>query len=233
MPGRRALPAVLAAALVAGGCGGAAEQPAKPVERLALVAAPGAWRDACRAAAARFAGTVLCPARLPAAAPGRLRPFALEFGARPEAHERCAWQVSMQIAGFERARGGAFHVLASGQCRPLSLDAARGRWPADPAGVERRLGLVGSGPLRPGERGARFRPVRPRLLGRAAVRGHPAVVVAYGAYPASGTVHGGHQALVWNERGSGHAVSAHFARRVPATRRLAVLHAIATSARPA
>lgn len=54
----------------------------------------------------------------------------------------------------------------------------------------------------------------------------------WGPFPTTGTIHGGHQGLVWNSGGNGYTVTAHFQQDVPPGRGLATLRAVAQSFRP-
>jgi len=55
-----------------------------------------------------------------------------------------------------------------------------------------------------------FDPVRLRLLRQIHVGEHAALLLVAAAFPRGG-VHGGHLAAVWNQGGSGYALSLHFA----------------------
>jgi len=57
-------------------------------------------------------------------------------------------------------------------------------------------------------------------------------MLGWGPYATSGTIHGGHQGLVWNAGGNGYTVTAHFLEGTPPDRRLATLRAVAQSFRP-
>ena len=218
-----------AAAVLAGtlalGCGEPAERKVKPTPGQMMPAAAPVVAQACAAAARVYDGTVRCPTRLPAS----LDDPEFEFGGRTDQHRPCAWQVGMRL------EGSTFHAVFGGQCRPLPLKSLRGGWPADPARVEPHLRLTGRGPLQPGDPASARGPlVRPTLVrDDLTVNGYPAVLVAYAPYPAAGTIHGGHQALIWNVEGEGQVFSAHFDTDVPATLRLELLLAAAKSMRPA
>jgi hypothetical protein len=211
-----------ALALLAVGCGGpkASEDPT-PEER--MPPAPQIVADECAVAARTYDGTVYCPVKLPASR----APMKLEFGGRART-TRSTWQLGLQL------RGSAFHVLVGGQRRPLPLATDGDRWPRDRSRVRPQLGLVGTGALTPGDAAGTDAPsVRPVVVrDDVYVRGARALLLAFGAYPGSGTIHGGHQALVWNEGGEGVLVSAHFDEDVPSVLRLRLLRAVAESMRP-
>jgi hypothetical protein len=103
-------------------------------------------------------------------------------------------------------------------------------------GIEPSLRLVGYGSLSVGDPAGTPSPpagtpsprVRPRVVARTTVRGAPALVLAFGPYPGSGTVHGGHEAIVFNEGGDGQTVSMHFARG-SRSQRIALLRRVAAS----
>lgn len=201
------------------GCGGpkSSEEPT-PEERLPAPAA--VVTSECRAASAVYEGTVRCPTRLTSSRD----PERIEFGGRARTAP-CTWQIGLQL------RGPAFHVLFGGQCRPLPLEADGTRWPRSTRGVEGQLGLIGAEALTPDGGGGRD--VKPTVVrDDVTVNGAPAMLVAYTGYPQAGTVHAGHQALLWNEGGEGLVVSGHFDADVPAALRLRLLKAVAESMRP-
>ena len=172
-----------------------------------MPAAPAEVTRACGTAGATYRGTVLCPRKLPSSRD----PAAIADGG-PRAH-RCSWLLGLELMG------PAFEVLVGGQCRRLPMAVDGDRWPADLDRLRRGTELVGA---------ARPRVVRDDLT----VQGHPALLVAWSTYTLSGTVHAGHQALVWNDGGDGHLVSMHFDADVPAALRLRLLRATAESMRP-
>ena len=174
-----------------------------------------------------------CPTLIPAPADVS-DPVELEFVAGRGRSAECGWLVGFQIAGYRRSAGGVFHMIVGGQCRPLPLTTLPDRrWPRSTRAVDRALALVGAGSLTPGDPpDRRPPPVRPRVIVRTTVAGEKALVLAFDRYPAAGTVHGGHQAIVWNKNGAGLALSVHFRRSIRFEQRLAVLRQVAASTRP-
>ena len=116
-------------------------------------------------------------------------------------------------------RGPAFELLFGGQCRELPQGLDGDRWPADQDALEPALNLVGA---------ARPKIIREDLT----VHGKPALLVGWPTYTLAGSIHAGHQALLWNEGGRGVFVSAHFDEDVPTPLRLRLLRATAESMRP-
>jgi hypothetical protein len=199
--------AAIAVLALAAGCGGPKES-VEPTAEDRMPATPAEVTRACASAAATYQGTVRCPAKMPA---WRGAPE-IEFGGRARA-DRCSWLTGVEM------KGAASHLLLGGQCRPLELDVDGDRWPAELGSPRRNLALVGA---------ARPRVVRDDLT----VGGRRALLIAWTTYTLSGTVHAGHQALIWNAGGEGHVVSAHFDADVPAALRLRLLRATAESMRP-
>ncbi|MEJ7798862.1 MAG: hypothetical protein WKF42_10220 [Solirubrobacteraceae bacterium] len=145
---------------------------------------------------------------------------------------RCAWLTGYQ---YRWPRGhdpdAVFHLLVGGRCDPFPLTTRAGRWPATVNDIEPSLRLVGAGSLSPGDPATTPSPrVRPRVVVQTTVRGAHALVLAFGPYPGSGTVHGGHQAIVFNHRGDGQTVSMHFTRGSRA-QRIGLLRGVAASMR--
>lgn len=101
----------------------------------------------------------------------------------------------------------SFHVLAGGRCGRFSLALSKGRWPIN-ARMKRDLGLIGVKPLSPGGSPTEQR-VRLRLLRRVRVAQHPGLLLRVALYPVGG-VHGGHIVAIWNQEGSGYALTMHF-----------------------
>lgn len=136
-------------------------------------------RPAVVARGCRRARLSWCPSRWPA------RPGSRPHGGRDYAHGR-AHLLSFSDFAFE-GEGG--HLLLGERRAPYDLRgrpdeafAARGRDPLEiPAA---------------------------RILQRARVRGHAALVLAAPPFPQGG-IHGDHVIVVWNERGRGHLVSLH------------------------
>lgn len=172
----------------------------------------GALGGLCHDAASGADPTVRCPTWLPG---GR-------WGARELRSSRCEYLFDLNATAS--SIGGAYHALAGGRCGNFSLRTANERWPVVARRV-RDLGLIGSKPLKPGERG-NFKPQRLRLLRRATVAGRPALLLMAERYP-SGGMHGGHLAAVWNQTGSGYALTLHFSEEsaTDARREAAVLRA--------
>ena len=140
---------------------------------------------------------VLCPRTLPA---GRwiVNHESLRVG-------RCQYLVDLET----RPAGASdpFHVLAGGRCGRFPLAVRRGRWPAD-VHLPRDLGLIGAKPLTPGG-SPDVQHVRLRVLRRARVAGHAALLLLAAPYP-DGGVHGGHTVVVWNQHGDGYTLTMHF-----------------------
>jgi hypothetical protein len=158
----------------------------------------------CAALAPRRDIAVLCPTRL---TPGGwfVRYQTLRSGRR---------EYLCNLDTKPPGSGEAFHALAGGRSRPFPLGVtASGQWPRDTR-LPRDLGLIGARPLEPGQRSAREVPVRLALLRRTTVATHPALLLRVADYP-DGGVHGGHLAVVWNQRDAGYALSLHFAERSP------------------
>jgi hypothetical protein len=70
------------------------------------------------------------------------------------------------------------------------------------------------------------------VAGVTRVGGEPGLVLAFAGFERAGTIHGGHQALVWNSGSRGHVVSLHVAEGVAADRRRAMLDAVDASMTP-
>jgi len=169
-----------------------------------LAPAPARVVRECRALQPGRVVQVLCPPRLPE---GRWH-----IGHRTLRDGRCAYLTDIETA--PAGSGEAFHVLAGGRCAPFPQATSGGRWPArlpDRRAADDMLGLIGSLPLRPGQPGtAPQRRVRLRVIRRAWVNGHPALLLAVSPFESGGGVHGGHIAAVWNQGGDGYVLSAHF-----------------------
>jgi hypothetical protein len=207
---RRPLLLVVLAVALAPGCGGGAtgtapDPPLPPAPRHVVAR--------CEALQTSRRIPVLCPHRLP---PGRwvVNHRTLRNGA-------CQYLVDLETRPFGIA--SPFHVLAGGRCGPWPMATRQDRWPAD-VSLQDDLGLVGTTPLTPGESARDQRYVRLRVIRRAHIAGHPALVLATAPYP-NGGVHGGHTVAIWNQRGNGYTLTMHFRRddRRTAARRIALL----------
>ncbi|WP_028060509.1 hypothetical protein [Candidatus Solirubrobacter pratensis] len=105
------------------------------------------------------------------------------------------------------------HVLVGGRLARFSLETTQeAMWPVHvPAPSETccatpgDLGLVGA---QPGQRPGTFTPVRLKLVRRATVATHPALVLKAQGFPTGG-IHGGHVIVVWNQHGHGYVLSMH------------------------
>jgi len=206
-----------------------AQQPQQDA-RLATALSPAAVTRRCRDVAGIKTVVVRCPTRLPGGGrESRLGNLVVE-GSGDWGNGRCEW-----LTGYRYPRQGGrdpgpvFHLVMGGRCEPLPLTTRDGRWPADVKGLEPSLRLVGYGSLSVGDPpGTPFPRVRPRVLARTSVGTEPALVLAFGPYPGSGTVHGGHQAIVFNRQGEGQTVSLHLTRGTRA-QRVALLVEVAES----
>lgn len=205
-------------AVLAAGCGGS-DGPAP--RGLALDAVPRAERAACLRVAAALA-PARCPARLPASSVAGVDPE----GTGDFVSSGCGW-----LRGLAYEDAGdvpVFHVLVGARCAPLALDDL-GAVPLD-----EELRLLGRAALEPGApRGAPGETIRPRSLGETTVRGERAVLLRWAGFERAGTIHGGHDGVVWNEDGAAWVVSLHFRDAVPDGVRLATLRAVAASMRGA
>lgn len=124
----------------------------------------------CVGAASGTAFAVRCPSWLPRG----------EWGGRALRRARCEYlfDLNRRSAG----RGGPYHALMGGRCGKFSLRTRGGQWPSRARRI-RELGLIGSKPQRPGQRGSHFAPARLRVLRSARVGGRPALLLAK-PYPA-------------------------------------------------
>jgi hypothetical protein len=233
---------LLVLALAMAGCGGGTGSDASPQPAMthqpaqtspagdtrvggpaaALPPAPAPVLRRCHTLAASRQLRVLCPQRLPQ---GRwvVNHETLRNGP-------CQYLLDLETRPF--GSGGAFHILAGGRCGPWPMAAPRGRWPAR-VPLRPDLGLVGTKALEPGQAPEDQRYVRLRVLRRAQVAGHAALVLAAAPYP-DGGVHGGHTVAVWNEGGSGYTLTMHFRpgdRRGTEGRQALVLRTADTMAR--
>lgn len=228
---------VAAAALV--GCGGGQRDSAgEPENRrvgapsLAIAAAPELVKRQCRKVAHEQRITARCPSWIPAAGTGeRVADLVIEGRGDFEAG-RCAWLTGYQYPRpHGRNPGAVFHLLVGGRCQPFPLTTRGRRWPASVNDIEPSLRLVGNGSLSAGDPpGTPFPRVRPQVIARTTVRDAPALVLAFGPYPGSGTVHGGHEAIVFNRGGDGQTVSMHFTRGSQ-SQRIELLRRVAASLR--
>lgn len=176
-----------------------------------------------RAACLKVASAVK-PARCPTRLPDPLVAGLEVEGTGDYVSGGCGWLRSLV---YEDRGGPVFHVLVGATCRPLPLDDVPSL-----AGMRDLLSLVGSGSLRPGDaRGTDPPPVLADARGATTARGEPAVRLRFADLDA-GTIHGGHDALVWNEDGAGWVMSLHFQPRVPDSGRLATMRAVAASFGP-
>lgn len=197
---------------------------------LAVAPAPELLKRQCREVAQEHDVTVRCPSRIPAAGIGsRLADLLIEGSGDFEAG-RCAWLTGYQ---YPRPPGrdpdAVFHLLVGGRCEPFPLTTRARRWPASVSDIEPALRLVGNGSLSVGDPpGSPYPRVRPKVVARTTVRDAPALVLAFAPYPGSGTVHGGHEAIVFNRGGDGQTVSMHFTRGSRA-QRIDLLRRVAAS----
>jgi hypothetical protein len=214
----------VALAAPAAGCGGstgtAARGPTPPAARITV---PAGAHAACERLARGSRITVLCPP-----AGGRPRPLVRLI------HEDldptpCAYLMNLDSLGPDRGDARPFHLLLGGSCLRFPLTARRGRWTADP---QASLRLVGSPPV---PSGGRPTVARPHVLRRLTVRGRRGLLLR--SDPLAGPLNAGHYALVWNERGAGYAISAHYAsgdrRRAPRPDQVRALQDLAADLRPA
>ena len=218
--------------LAIAGCGDGEQSTQQPQQdaRLATALSPAAVTRQCRDVAGIKTVVVRCPTRLPGGGRESLLGNLVVEGSGEWGRSRCDW-----LTGYRYPRQGGrdpgpvFHLLMGGRCEPLPLTTRDGRWPADVKGIEPSLRLIGYGSLSVGDPpGTPFPRVRPRVLARTSVGTEPALVLAFGPYPGSGTVHGGHQAIVFNYGGQGQTVSLHFTRGSRA-QRIALLVDVAES----
>ena len=74
--------------------------------------------------------------------------------------------------------------------------------------------------------------MRPAVVDRIEVAGHPGLLLQVAGFP-DGGVHGGHLAAIWNQRGSGYVLSMHFPISGPSSpaRRRSVVEAAAAMSR--
>jgi hypothetical protein len=212
------------ASLPAAGCGGNRRPAARaPGPAAARITVPPAALAACERLARGSEIAVLCPP-----AGGNPRPLVRLI------HEDldptpCAYLMNLDSLGPEPSDARPFHLLLGGSCRPFPLTARNGRWTADPPAS---LRLVGSPPV---PSGGRPTVARPHVLRRIIVRGHPGLLLR--SDPLAGPLNAGHYALVWNERGAGYAISAHYRsgdrRRAPRPDQVRAMQRLAAALRPA
>jgi hypothetical protein len=160
---------------------------------LTLGATPAGVRRTCRRAR-----LTRCPARWP------MRPGSRPHGGRDLARGPGALLSFADV----RVEGEGGHLLLGERAARYDLRGRAGepfvRRGPDPLQVPSRLRTQDV----PG--GGRYVVESPaRILRRALVRGHPALVLAAPPYPPGG-IHGDHVIVIWNERGRGHLVSLHF-----------------------
>lgn len=215
-----ALLALVVAALAGCGASDVVPEPAPP---LPLAAVPGGVTAACTAAAEAL-GTI-CPALLPAPARGEDLAEALDpEGDGDFARGDNSWLLSWAYRASWDAtrpppRGRVLHVIAGAR--------------RDGGGDEDPLRLVGSGGLEPGDPpGTESPAVPPVRLGSTTVADTRTDILAWCPLPRGGTIHAGHQGIVWRDSRITYVVSAHFQDRISPDRRLATLRAVAESFRP-
>jgi len=211
------LAAVVAVSVAA--CGEPSERAQPPARPLPTAPTPPDVERACREAAV---ASMRCPTLLPAPAAGQSLARALDLeGAGDFARGGQAWLLSWAYRGLDQAepQGGAFHVIAGGR--------RVGRGGEDP------LRLIGSAGLEPGDPPGTESPAAPpRTLGRTTVAASPARILTWYDIRRGGTIHAGHQGLVWRNGDAEYVLTAHFLEDTPPDRRLATLRAVALSFRP-
>jgi hypothetical protein len=207
--------AVIVVAVGVAGCGGGRATAARTSatnhggERSAtrtLQQAPAAVANACRSLARSRTVLVLCPTRLPAGRWG-VNHSTLRNG-------RCAYLLDLNTHPF--GENVPFHALAGGRCQPWPLTTRNGHWPAGPS-LANDLGLIGAGPLRPGQPSTTTTtPTRvpPRILRHIHIGAHAGLLLQEASYP-NGGVHGGHLAAIWNQNDNGYVLSLHFTEAPP------------------
>lgn len=174
---------------------------AAPAPEARLSPVPRAAVRRCAGLIPRRSIPVLCPTRLPKG-DWIVRYQTLATG-------RLQYLASFQTCPLgSGGSGGAHHVLAGGRRGRWPLETARGRWPADTE-MPRDLILLPHGSLQPGEGPDDLQREPLRVLGRATVDEHPALLLRAAEYPAGGA-HGGHLIAVWNQAGNGYTLSMHF-----------------------
>jgi hypothetical protein len=164
----------------------------------AAITLPASIRTACHDVAAGARVRVLCPPAGGHPAP-LVRLVHDDLDADP-----CIYLTNLEALGSDPGDARPYRIMLGGTCTPFRLVARNGRWAADPPTT---LRIVGSPPVVPG---SAPRITRPHVIRRLRVRGHPGLLMRSDPFPEGG-LHGGHYELVWNERGAGYAVSAHWA----------------------
>lgn len=179
------------------GCGGDEAPTSSAANRAkqALYPTPQRVLHHCRALAAPRQVAVLCPRQLP---PGRwiVAHQSMEPG-------RCAYLLDLDT----NPRTSPFHTLVGGRCDEWTLRIRPGRWPVKVPMAD-GLSLVGQTALKPGQTWRDQQYVRPRVVRRVRVAGHPGLLLAIAPYP-DGGLHGGHLVAIWNQNDSGYALSVH------------------------
>lgn len=162
----------------------------------------------------RFAVDAARPARCLTQLP-RGTKVELEIGAKDFERRRDAFMIGLQM-GFRKPPARVFHVLFGGVRGTLPDEPGQdGRWPPDQRARNVVLSLVGM--------------QRPRVLGRTTVRGAGALLLAWSPIGFSGSVHGGHQGILWRAHGATWVVSMHFLQGTPEAERLSLLRRTAAS----
>jgi hypothetical protein len=207
---RTLMVALLTAGTAMGWACGEAGRPATPPEgsHRTAVGAVASSRQVVRRCAALSPTRdipVLCPTRLPHAG----------WVVRSQTLERGAGEYLLDLESRPRVPGEPTHVLAGGRRGRFSLETtADDRWPVRVprpgttccSGARRDLGLIGA---TEGREPGTWTPVRLEVRRRTTVAGHPALLMTVASFP-DGGVHGGHLAVVWNQRQAGYALSIHF-----------------------
>jgi hypothetical protein len=217
--------AAILAALPAAACGGTRRTAARGRTPAAdRITVPPAAHAACERLARRSQITVLCPPAGGGPLPPLVRLIHEDLDPTP-----CAYLMNLDSLGPEPSDARPFHLLLGGSCLRFPLTARSGRWTADPPAS---LRLVGSPPV---PSGGRPTVTRPHVLRRVTVRGHPGLLLR--SDPLAGPLNAGHYALVWNERGAGYAISAHYRsgdrRRAPRPDQVRAMQRFAAALRPA
>lgn len=158
----------------------------------------------CRQRAKRGKFTVLCPTRYPLAPTSQVTASGQSLLA-PSFY----WASFNDAAGFDNGDDG--HLILGGQRPPFSLVGSLGQtWPrpGQPRPAQQLpLPRLITTPVEGGGRSIAQRPAR--ILRRAGIRGHDALVLVAPAYPQGGLM-GGHVIILWNWHQHGYMLSLHF-----------------------
>jgi len=201
--GRRLCGLAATGVLVLAGCGGDDSEADRPASAPPIVPAELAATCARVTADADANLPVLCPPASRGPTPPREeRLHVIHEDLDPDP---CAYLAALEPDADGRR---PFHMVLGARCDPLDLTVRGGRWAAEPL---ESLRLIVLPPLQSGKTPMEMSLLRPKLVRRLRVRGQPGLLLLADPPPPGG-LHGGHDALVWNEGGRGYALSLHWPR---------------------